>query len=63
MGKIVIIGDTVSDILCGQAISATTIAYSAGFQPPEKLIPANPDHMIDDLSNIPDIIAQLRKDL
>jgi phosphoglycolate phosphatase-like HAD superfamily hydrolase len=53
----------VGDIRCGQAIGATTIAYSAGFQPPEKLKPENPDHMTDDLGDVPAIIAQLRKDL
>lgn len=61
--RIVIIGDTVSDIRCGQAIGATTIAYSAGFEPAEKLLPANPDHITDDFRHIPAIIAQLRKRL
>jgi len=61
--RIVVIGDTVGDIRCGQAIGATTIAYSAGFQPVEKLLPANPDHLTDDLSTIPGIIEQLRKSL
>jgi phosphoglycolate phosphatase-like HAD superfamily hydrolase len=57
--RIVVIGDTVNDIRCGQAIGATTIAYSAGFQPPEKLLPANPDHCTDNFTDIPAIIAQL----
>jgi len=58
--RIIVIGDTVSDIRCGQAIGATTIAYSAGFQPAEKLLPANPDHLTDDFKDIPAIIEQLR---
>jgi phosphoglycolate phosphatase-like HAD superfamily hydrolase len=58
--RIVIIGDTVGDIRCGQAIGATTIAYSAGFHPPEQLIPAHPDYITDDLSTVPAIIEQLR---
>jgi len=61
--RIVIIGDTVSDIRCGQAIGATTIAYSAGFEPAEKLLPAGPDHLIDDFRHLPGIIAQLRDKL
>lgn len=61
--RIVVIGDTVSDIRCGQAIGATTIAYSAGFEPAEKLRPANPDHITDDFRHIPAIIAQLRERL
>ncbi len=61
--RVVVIGDTVSDIRCGQAIGATTIAYSAGFEPAEKLRPINPDHLIDDFRHIPAIIAQLRERL
>jgi phosphoglycolate phosphatase-like HAD superfamily hydrolase len=61
--QIVVIGDTVSDIRCGQAIGATTIAYSAGFQPPEKLLPANPDHITDDFQHIPAIIEKLQNRL
>jgi phosphoglycolate phosphatase-like HAD superfamily hydrolase len=61
--RMVIIGDTVGDIRCGQAVGATTIAYSAGFQPPEKLLPANPDYITDDLSTVPAIIKQLQKNL
>jgi phosphoglycolate phosphatase-like HAD superfamily hydrolase len=61
--RIVIIGDTVSDIRCGQAIGATTVAYSAGFEPAEKLLTAGPDHLIDDYRHLPGIIAQLRDTL
>jgi phosphoglycolate phosphatase len=61
--RIVIIGDTVSDIRCGQAIGATTIAYSAGFEPAEKLLPANPDHITDDFKCLPGIIEQLKTGL
>ncbi len=61
--RIVIIGDTVSDIRCGQAIGATTIAYSAGFQPAEKLIPASPDYLTDDFRELPSIIAKLHDKL
>ncbi len=61
--RIIIIGDTVNDIRCGQTIGATTIAYSAGFEPVEKLLPAKPDHCTDDFSDIPAIIAQLRERL
>ncbi len=61
--RIVVIGDTVNDIRCGQAIGATTLAYSAGFEPAEKLLPANPDHCTDDFRDIPAIIAQLHERL
>lgn len=61
--RIVIIGDTVSDIRCGQAVGATTIAYSAGFQPTEVLLPAGPDHLTDDFRELPDILAHLRASL
>jgi phosphoglycolate phosphatase len=61
--RFVVMGVTVNDIRCGQAIGATTIAYSAGFEPTEKLLPANPDHCTDDFRHIPAIIAQLRNRL
>lgn len=61
--RIVIIGDTVSDIRCGQAIGATTVAYSAGFEPAEKLLPAGPDHLIDDFRHLPEIIARMNDKL
>jgi phosphoglycolate phosphatase-like HAD superfamily hydrolase len=61
--RVVVIGDTVSDIRCGQAIGATTIAYSAGFVPAEKLLPANPDYITDDFRCLPEIVAQLRDKL
>jgi phosphoglycolate phosphatase-like HAD superfamily hydrolase len=61
--RIIIIGDTVSDIRCGQAIGATTIAFSAGFEPAEKLLPARPDHCIADFTYLPAIIAKLRDSL
>ena len=61
--RLVVIGDTVSDIRCGQAIGATTIAYSAGFEPAEKLLPANPDHITDDFRSLPGIIEQVRDKL
>ena len=61
--RMVVIGDTVSDIRCGQAIGATTIAYSAGFEPAEKLLPANPDHITDDFRHLPAIIEQAARRL
>jgi phosphoglycolate phosphatase len=61
--RIVIIGDTVSDIHCGQAIGATTISYAAGFEPAEKLLPANPDYLIDDFRRLPGIVEHLRDKL
>lgn len=61
--SIIIIGDTANDVRCGQAINATTIAYSAGFEPVEKLLRAQPDHCIDNFTDIPAIIAALRDSL
>jgi len=53
--NIFIIGDTTNDIRCGKAIDATTIAFTAGFEPEEKLRTQNPDFMVSDFSQLYDI--------
>ena len=46
--NIFIIGDTTNDIRCGKAIDATTIAFTSGFEPEEKLRTCSPDFMVSD---------------
>ena len=53
--NIFIIGDTTNDIRCGKAIDATTIAFTSGFEPEEKLRTQNPDFMVSDFSQLYDI--------
>ncbi len=53
--KIFIIGDTTNDIRCGKAIGATTIAFTSGFEPEEKLRNCSPDFMVSDFGELYDI--------
>jgi phosphoglycolate phosphatase len=53
--NIFIIGDTTNDIRCGKAIDATTIAFTSGFEPEEKLRTLSPDFMVSDFSQLYDI--------
>ena len=53
--NIFIVGDTTNDIRCGKAIDATTIAFTSGFEPEEKLRACSPDFMVSDFSQLYDI--------
>jgi len=53
--NIFIVGDTTNDIRCGKAINATTIAFTSGFEPEEKLRTCSPDFMVSDFSQLYDI--------
>jgi len=53
--NIFIVGDTTNDIRCGKAINATTIAFTLGFEPEEKLRTCSPDFMVSDFSQLYDI--------
>ena len=53
--NIFIVGDTTNDIRCGKAIDATTIAFTSGFEPEEKLHACSPDFMVSDFSQLYDI--------
>jgi len=52
---IFIIGDTTNDIRCGRAIDATTVAFTAGFEPEEKLSACDPDFLVSDFNQLYDI--------
>jgi len=52
---IFIIGDTTNDIRCGKAIDATTVAFTAGFEPEEKLRACSPDFLVSDFNQLYDI--------
>src|SRR5216117_1909705 len=57
--KIDVIGDTPRDIACGKAIGARTIAVATGRWSREQLAEHQPDFLIDDLSNVNQIIDTL----
>ncbi|MGB7345976.1 MAG: HAD family hydrolase [Pirellulaceae bacterium] len=48
---VIVIGDTVADIHCGQAIGAKVIAVCTGSHDRELLEKAKPDFVLEDLSN------------
>ncbi|MEX2582402.1 MAG: HAD hydrolase-like protein [Gemmatimonadota bacterium] len=49
--SIVIIGDTPSDISCGEHLGVRTIAVATGSFSAEELARCRPDHLFEDLSN------------
>jgi phosphoglycolate phosphatase len=51
-----VIGDTSADVACGRAIGAVTIAIVSDFEPREKLQAATPDHLLDDIRPLFDIL-------
>jgi len=57
--QIDVIGDTPRDIACGKAIGARTIAVATGTWSREELAKYQPDFLIDDLSDVEDLIHTL----
>src|SRR5947199_961013 len=57
--QIDVIGDTPRDIACGKAIGARTIAVATGKWSRQQLAEHQPDFLIDDLSNVNQIIDTL----
>lgn len=55
---IFVIGDTVSDIRCGKAIDATTVAIVSDFQPENRLAAEHPDYLIHDFFELENILLQ-----
>lgn len=48
---VMVIGDTVHDISCARSINAFSVAVPTGNTPAEHLLAANPDLLLDDLSD------------
>ena len=57
--QIDVIGDTPRDIACGKAVGARTIAVATGTWSREELAKYQPDFLIDDLSDVEDLIHTL----
>ncbi|MCY3629466.1 MAG: HAD hydrolase-like protein [Rhodothermaceae bacterium] len=55
---IVIIGDSVHDITCGQGIGALSVAVATGYTSYQDLKSAEPDVLLQDLTNIDDFCHQ-----
>ncbi len=54
---IVVIGDTSHDVRCGQAIGATTVAVTTGFESEEQVRSSGPDHVIRSMSELGNILG------
>ncbi|MGB7337932.1 MAG: HAD hydrolase-like protein [Phototrophicaceae bacterium] len=49
--NVIVIGDTVNDVLCARAIGAQVVTVFTGFEERDVLIASKPDIMLDDLTS------------
>lgn len=54
-----ILGDTPHDIACARAIGAVAVGIATGRHTREELAACNPDHLFDDLSDVPGFLAAI----
>jgi phosphoglycolate phosphatase-like HAD superfamily hydrolase len=52
-----VIGDTPLDVRCARAIGARAVAVATGWHPHAELLECGPDHIFDDLSDHPAVLA------
>lgn len=57
--QILVIGDTPHDIQCARHIGARVLALPTGVHPPDELAAANPDVLMDDLSDVEAVVSLL----
>jgi phosphoglycolate phosphatase-like HAD superfamily hydrolase len=57
--KVIIVGDTLHDVRCGKPLGAKTIAAATGSYSKDELAAEGPDHLFDDLSDIPKVIQAI----
>ena len=57
--RVVVIGDTPSDVTCARAIHARAIAVSTGIYKEAELAAAKPDHLVPDLSDLRIVISMI----
>ena len=55
--QMIVVGDTEADIQCARASGAQAVAVSTGFTPREKLVAAQPDHLLDHLAELLAIVG------
>ncbi len=58
-----VIGDTPLDVSCARAINARVIAVATGIHPHEELAAAEPDHLLNDLSDTDQLFSLLWNDV
>lgn len=57
--RVIVIGDTPADVECARSIGAIAVAVLTGGVPREVLMATEPDLLLDDLSEIDDILVQM----
>lgn len=55
----VVVGDTETDVRAAQALSLISVAVVSGIREEEYLRSLNPDYVIDDMTQLPDILQKL----
>lgn len=58
-GEVLVVGDTVMDVIAGRRAGAITVAVTTGVTPRERLASERPDYIIRDLSGLGGIIDDL----
>jgi phosphoglycolate phosphatase len=59
LGQACVVGDTPADIRCARAIGARVAAVATGIYSREQLLPHDPDHLFDDLSQTEDVSGRI----
>lgn len=54
--EVIIVGDTPMDVSCARALGAVAVAVSTGFSTREELEAAQPDFLLDDLTQFLDVV-------
>lgn len=55
----VLVGDTEVDVASGRALGLRTIALRCGIRSPARLASWDPDHLLDDLRQVPDVLTRV----
>jgi phosphoglycolate phosphatase len=58
--ELVMVGDGAQDILAGRAARAITVGVRGGIQPVERLLAAQPDHVLESLHGLASLVSALR---
>jgi phosphoglycolate phosphatase len=54
--QVLVVGDTPADVACARAVGAMAVAVTTGFATQEELTAAKPDYLLDDLSELVEIL-------
>jgi phosphoglycolate phosphatase len=60
VGSVIVIGDTLHDVRCGQAIGARCVAVATGHSTSDVLRPGRPDVVVESLEDAEPVLALLR---